>query len=550
MIRISMRCTLVALVAVVPALWHPLPAQQSRVQQVRTAAETIVAANLMRDVSYLASDAMKGRATPSPGLDSAAAFIVRRLTGMHVKPVGDNGTYYQHYTVRRATLDTSAVSISVSGDQLRWGSDFVVTSFVTPGKFTGGVVYVGNGIRLLKRGVDPYAGLDVRGRWIVTHAGSVPRARAVRDSMGVAGLDYTTVLDEARARGALGILIIPNTATIGGWNAARSRVPMGRDLDPTLGRAYAPFPLPQISLAPAAVERLFAGSGLRAADLMTADSTRRYPASIGLARIGTVTVDLAATSTSVQAFNVVGLIEGSDPKLRTEWVTSSTHLDGAVGRAVTPSGDSVYNAADDNGSGSAANLSIAAALLAAPRPKRSVLLVWDSGEETGLWGSRFLAYGPLADKVVAHFTVDMIARTKTPGTNIQGQDELSGPGEVYVSGPAVLSSELDSVLARTTRDYHFITLNRKYEDPAHEFFYPRTDAAPYIERGIPYMEFFTGLHEDYHRQTDEVAKFDPEKYQAVARTVFVNIWTVADDPVRPRIDKPVPSVLWFMTPKR
>src|SRR5262249_54834175 len=160
-----------------------------------------------------------------------------------------------------------------------------------------------------------------------------------------------------------------------------------------------------------------------------------------------------------------------------------------------PSGDSIYNAADDNGSGSAGNMSIARALMKAPRAKRSILLVWDSGEETGLWGSRFLAYSQIARQhVVAHFTVDMIARTKAPGTNIQGQNELSGPGVVYVSGPGVLSTELDSVLARTQRDYGYITYDRRYEDPNHEFFYPRTDAAPYIENGIPYAEFFTGLH--------------------------------------------------------
>ncbi len=525
-------------------------AAQSRTDQVRTAANTIVAENLMRDISYIASDAMKGRATPSPGLDSAAAFIVRRLIAMKVKPVGDNGTYYQHYTIRRANLDTTAAAITVGADRLRWGNDFLVASFVTPGVFAGNVVYVGDGLRISKRGVDPYAGLDIRGKWIVTHSGAIPRARAVRDTMGFDGVDYTTVLDEARSRGALGILVIPSSASISGWGAARSRVQAGRgELSPTVGRAYAPFPLPQITLAASAVERLFAGSGIAVAELMAADSTHRYPRSLQLSRTGKVTIDIAATSTNVEAFNVVGLIEGSDSRLRNEWVTSSTHLDGAVGRGITPAGDSIYNAADDNGSGSAGNLSIAAALLAAPRPKRSVLLVWDSGEETGLWGSRFLAYGPLADKVVAHFTVDMIARTKAPGSKVQGEDELSGPGEVYVSGPAVLSSELDSVLARTTRDYHFITLDRKYEDPTHEFFYPRTDAAPYIERGIPYMEFFTGLHGDYHRQTDEVGKLDPVKFEAVARAGFTNIWTVADDPVRPRIDKAVPPVLWFMKPK-
>ena len=316
-----------------------------------------------------------------------------------------------------------------------------------------------------------------------------------------------------------------------------------------MGRAYAPYPLPQILLSRAAVDRLLDGEPTNAPDVMASDSTHQYAAPFELRSSKRVSITLPAVTSTVQAYNVVGLVEGSDSRRRNEWVTSSTHLDGAVGRAITPTGDSIYNAADDNGTGSAGNLAIASALMHGPRPMRSILLVWDSGEETGLWGSRFLAYGPLADKVVAHFTVDMIGRTKVPGTSVQGEDQLSGPGEVFVSGPAVLSTELDSVLARVSRDYNYIHFDRRFEDPTHEFFYPRTDAAPYIEQGIPYVEFFTGLHGDYHRQTDEVSKLDPVKFEAVTRAVFVTLWTVADDPVRPRIDKPVPPVLWFMTPR-
>jgi len=120
---------------------------------------------------------------------------------------------------------------------------------------------------------------------------------------------------------------------------------------------------------------------------------------------------------------------------------------------------------------------------------------------------------------------------------------------VYVSGPRILSTQLDAVLDRASREYGFITYDRRYEDPNHEFFYPRTDAAPYIENGIPYAEFFTGLHGDYHRQSDEVRKLDPVKFQAVARAVYAALWTAADDPVRPRMDKPLPPVLWFVTPR-
>ncbi len=527
----------------------PLTAQDARIARVRAAASTIVAAELMRDVSYIASDALLGRATPSPGFDSAAAFVARRIKSLGVTPMGDSGTYFQHYVVRRATLDTAAVSATVNGQRFGWNSGLVVTSFVTPGTSSGAVMYVGNGLRIPARHIDPYAGVEIRGKWLLVQPQAAPSRRngTNLDTLGTPGVDYTTALDEARQRGALGVLTVPAPAATRDWAAQAARTPSSRDLAPTLGRAYAPYPLPQIRVSSALLTALLAGSRIAPADLISADSAQRPAPAFELPQ--PLTIDLEASSTTVRPYNVVGLIEGSDPRLRNEWVTVSTHLDGAVGRGATPQGDSIFNAADDNGSGSAANLSIARAILRGPRPRRSILLIWDSGEETGLWGSRFVAYGPLAKNVVAHFTVDMIARTRQPGTNVRGEEELSGPGVVYADGPGVLSSELDSVLARAQRTFGYVTLDRKYEDPKHEFFYPRTDAAPYVENGIPYVEWFTGLHADYHRQTDEVTRLDPVKFEAVARMVYATLWTAADDPVRPRIDKPIPPVLWFVKPR-
>ena len=514
--------------------------------RVTKAAESIVADELMRDVSYLASDALAGRATFSPGLDTAAEFVIRRLRQLGVRPAGDSGSYRQHYSVVSATLDTTRTTLSVGSRQFSWGDDFLVTQFRAPGTHLGAVVYVGSGLRAAKRGVDPYAGQSVRGKWLLVHASQM-RPSGAADTLGVYGVDYTTVHDEARARGARGILLIPGTSDQANWPALRTRVMRSRDVEPAMGRAGAPFPLPVVMLSPSIVSALLDRESISAAAVLAADSLQRTLGSVALSR--TLTAVLGGVVVRRHAYNVVALVDGADPRLRDEWISVSTHLDGAVGSAVTASGDSIYNAADDNGTGSAGNLSIARAVLLGPRPRRSILFIWDSGEEVGLLGTRFLAYGPLARKVVAHFTVDMIGRTKAPGTSVVGQNELTGPGEVFVSGPGVLSTVLDSALATVTRLYPYVRFDRRYEDPQHEFFYPRTDAAPYIEQGIPYMEFFTGLHEDYHAQTDEVARLDPVKFEAVARSVYATLWTVANGRERPRIDKPIPPVLWFMTPR-
>lgn len=530
------------LAALLLATVTPLSAQNPAV---RAAAErAIVAPTLQRDVSYLASDALLGRATPSPGFDSAAAYVARELKAMGVKPFGDNGGYYQHYPLAHSVLDSAATAATIGGTALGWGRDYRVTSFVAPGPREGAVVYVGQGLRVPKRGLDPYAGHDIRGKWLLVHPRTGPARALTTDTLGILGVDYTTVQEEARRRGALGILTIAATPVLGG---GRGGAVQSRDLVPSVGRAYAPYPLPQLAIARGALPALVGDASL-AARLLTADSTRSYPASFVLST-GALRVNLVATTTTIRPYNVVGFIEGTDPAVKDEWIAMAAHLDGAVGRGVNAAGDSIFNAADDNASGSAGALSIARALMQGPRPRRSILLIWDSGEETGLWGARYIAYGEMGKKIVAIANVDMIGRSRAPGTNILGEDQLTPPGVIYITGPRVLSTQLEAVVMQVEKEYPWIAFDRSSEDPDHESFYPRTDASPYIENGIPYLGVRNGRHGDYHRQTDEVSKLDIAKMEATSRALHAMLWHTADGAVRPRMDKPLPKTLWFVTPR-
>ncbi|PKL93522.1 MAG: hypothetical protein CVV20_03230 [Gemmatimonadetes bacterium HGW-Gemmatimonadetes-1] len=525
----------------------PLAAQGEANRAVRDAALTITAEQLLRDVGHLASDELRGRLTPSPGLDSARAFVARRLDSLGVRPMGDDGSYFQWYTVRTAALDSSTTIASVGSRTFRYGDDLVVTSLVELGSRDGEVVYLGSGLRAPKIGLDPYQSVDVRGKWILVHGLNAFPSGITRETLGTPGVDYTTVMDEARSRGALGLLAIPTPGVMNGWDGLRRRAVTGRDLDPAVGRAYSAYPLPRVSIAPSLLETILAGSGVTAADLLSADSTGEFPAPfVG----GRLRIDLNGSVGSFRAANVVGMIPGRDKSVEDEWIAVVSHLDGAVGRGVTPDGDSIYNAADDNASGSAGNLSVAAAMMSGPRPRRSVLLVWDSGEEVGLWGTRHLAYGPLSDRVVAMINVDMIGGTKAPGAAIPGEEDLAGPGEVHVAGPGPLSTVLRQHVDAALQHYGFVTARREFDEPASQFFYPRTDAAPFLENGIPVVQFFTGLHPRYHRQTDETSTLDPAKMEQVSRQVYVTTWHIADGAERPRWDQPVPDKLWFVTPRR
>lgn len=479
-----------------------LAAQTPQRLPLRAAAETIRAADLLRDITYLASDELAGRATPSPGQDLAASYIERALKEIGVKPFGDAGGYRQHYVVTRTNLKPEATTLRVGEREFHYGEDFVLTSFLARGGSRGRVVSVGNGIRSPKLGWDPYKGLDVRGKWLLVTAPTVLPDGVTRATLGQPGVDHMLPAQEARTRGALGLLIIPPPAFTT-FDAVTPKPTTARDLSPSVGWAYSQNPLPQVMLSKTLAESL------------VTDPNQ------------TVALTIAGENENTDAYNVVGIIEGSDASLKEQYITVSSHLDGAVGRNPV-NGDAIYNAADDNASGSAGNLAIARALMQGPRPRRTLVLIWDTGEETGLWGSRHVAYGSFSDKIVAHLCVDMIGRTKKPGSDVKGEEDLAGPGEVFAAGPGVLSTQMDRVLLNVERDYGFAKQNRKFDSASESFFYPRTDAAPYFERKIPYVEFFTGLHADYHRPSDDVAKIDPAKMEAVARTVYAVVTTLGE----------------------
>ena len=516
-------------------------AQRAPRLSLRAAAETITAADLLRDITYLASDELAGRGTPSPGQDLAAAYVEKALRDAGIRPFGDNGTYRQHYTVTRATLKPQDTTLAIGGQTFAHGTDFVLTSFLKPAVSSGGVVYVGTGIRSPNLKWDPYARVDVRGKWLLVHGPAMLPEGVTRAMLGSAGADHMLPAQEARTRGALGLLIIPSGASLATLDGVTPRPTTARDLNPSVGWAYARSPLPQLVLSKAALAAVLDGEAVTADALLAADVSHHYGPSFALRRGRTVALRLAADTEDTDAYNVAAIIDGADPRLKAEYLTVSSHLDGAIGRATT--GDTIFNAADDNASGSAGNLAIARAFVQGPPPRRSIVFIWDTGEETGLWGSRHVAYGDISRRIVAHTCVDMIGRTKSPGSNVPGQENLAGPAEVFVAGPGVLSTGMDRALARVAREFPYVTQNRKFDNAAESFFYPRTDAAPYFERRIPYVEFFTGLHEDYHRPSDDVSKIDPAKMEAVARTVYTFVSTLADDPIRPRMDKPLPPNL-------
>src|SRR5262245_20348335 len=161
-----MRFRVVLLVAFACLVLGAAAAAQRARLSLRAAAETIAATDLLRDITYLASDELAGRGTPSPGQDLAAAYVERALRDAGIRPFGDAGTYRQHYTVTRATLRPEETTLAIGTQTFASGSGFVLTGFLKPAVSSGGVVYVGTGSRSPRLKWDPYGRGGVGGKWL------------------------------------------------------------------------------------------------------------------------------------------------------------------------------------------------------------------------------------------------------------------------------------------------------------------------------------------------------------------------------------------------
>jgi Zn-dependent M28 family amino/carboxypeptidase len=245
----------------------------------------------------------------------------------------------------------------------------------------------------------------------------------------------------------------------------------------------------------------------------------------------TIDADYEVVRTQLTS-NVVGLVEGSDPQLKSTYVAFGAHYDhvgyaqsevvdgrrpAAPGR-VTPGkeDDRIWNGADDDGSGTVALMALARAFADGPRPRRSLLFVWHAGEEAGLYGSRYFADYPAVplDRIVAQLNIDMIGRNR--------DDKSSEANTVYLVGSDRISSELHEINRQANRDLpQPLTLNYELNDPADlEQIYTRSDHYSYASKGIPIIFFTTALHPDYHANTDEVSKIEFPKLARITQLVY------------------------------
>lgn len=507
--QMSLRAVLLSLlltVAVSAQKLDKLPAE---------AMHTITPAELRMHLEFLASPELGGRYTLSPSFQVAAKYLATRLSSYGYKGAA-NGSFYQNFDVISSQVEPQNSSLSITAKGAT--TDYKYGDFYNGGRVGGnveaGIVFAGYGVSSQGQNYDDYAKIDAKGK-IVLLVGGTPKGV---DAAKLAESEQDN--EAAAARGAVAVFRVPSREYVAYMRRAGAM--RDRSSERAMLAADKSARIPEIRLAPEAAESLLSLLGL---DLKRVnDATEKHEPLTPAPVDATARLTLAVKQQTRTTQNVVAILEGSDPKLKDEYVSFSAHYD----HLKTSAEGKIYPGADDDGSGTVAVLNIAKAL-AEQRPKRSVLVIFHAGEELGLLGSEYNAdHAPIVPlgKIVTNLNIDMVGRTRdTNPKNARIVDKDS----IYVIGADKISQELADIHEKTNRDTEKLTFDLKYNDPNEpNRFYFRSDHWNYAKHGIPIIFWFDGTGEDYHQQSDTVDKIDFEKLARVARLVYATGYRVAN----------------------
>jgi hypothetical protein len=444
----------------------------------------------------------------------------------------------------KTTVDSAQSFLEINGQRFRFGADFIVNTNAGSGTASGPLVYVSHGSIFPKKNIDAFQGIDFKGK-IVVWTNEFPKGTGNADFFGKEGESWADPIKYAAKNGAAGIISIARFQTLATWEQTQRRSTTTGGLLVEKFQAEGAPKIPMLWISPKAATALLRGEKENANKVFNSAAAGEPVAAFELSAGREVSFTVVMKTEQLYTQNVIGVLEGSDGRLKKEYVALGAHYDhDGVGNPVN--GDAIYNGADDDGSGTVSVLALAEAFAQGVRPKRSLLFVWHTGEEKGLWGSKYFTEYPTVPigKIVTQLNIDMIGRSKKAGDTNPRNDELTGPHEIYVVGSKMMSTALGELSESVNKSYYNLSFNYKYDDPndPHRFFF-RSDHFNYAQKGIPIIFYFNGEHEDYHRVTDHVEKIDFEKMQKVARTVYAMAWELASGMKRPAVDKKLPPEL-------
>jgi Zn-dependent M28 family amino/carboxypeptidase len=501
-----------------------LLAADKKAQLPKVPADSLQAINpneLRMHLEFLASNQMGGRYTLSPNFAVAAQYLATRLKSYGFKGAGENGSFMQNFEVITVKPDApkSSLTATIAGQRADYLYGDFANSGTRAGTFEGDVAFVGYGISAPGLKHDDYAGIDVKGKWVIIVRG------APKDVDPSKLKDEESGQEAAKAHGAIGTISIPTSAQFANMmksDAFKQRILQQESVRLAFNNDKK---LPAITLGPAIAEKLLAQMDMTF-DSIAAKLKNAEPLA-SKALNASVKATIALNVATVKTQNVVATLDGTDPQLKDEYVTFSAHYD----HLKTGVNGDIYPGADDDGSGTTSVLTIARALSMHP-PRRPVFIIFHAGEELGLLGSQYNTDDSPAiplDKILVDLNIDMIGRSKAAGDTTDANKQLTDKDTIYLIGADKISAELNQISESTNTEFEKMKLDYLLNDPNHpDRIYFRSDHWNYAKHGIPIIFYFDGIHMDYHRPTDTVDKIDFEKMARVDRLVFETGWRIAN----------------------
>lgn len=450
--------------------------------------------DLKKDLYALADAHYRGRSAGTLNELKAAMWLGEQYRAIGLKPAGDDGTYFQYFTLWRNHIADNS-TIQINGKPLKLWQDVAVSQMANR-TLDAPVLWLGNASE-----VD-LATVDVQGKVVAMEASSqginpnvsLPTWRYSGSNAGKYALPLLK-------RGAVAVIFVADETAEKAWDDATENFKLGSyDIDGG-PRQNVTTTAPVFWLHAAAKTELQRGNATIKANL----TISHYP---------------------YPSVNIVGVVDGTDPKLKSEYLLYSGHTD-AHGIRNEIDGDSTYYGADDNGSVDVAMLANARAFVAKPA-RRSVLFVIHGAEERGLLGSRYFTTHPTIpiDKIAAVLNGDMIGRNDSDSAAVLG-----------IAPPHRTSQELVEMTLTANREGPNFKLDPEWDKASHpEGWFFRSDHLPYARLGIPSVMYTTLLHPDYHTPLDNAENIDYPKLKKMADWMYRTGWKVANADRRPATD--------------
>ncbi len=439
--------------------------------------QTIVPMDPYDYCKKLASDEFAGRLTGDKGYTAAAKWAASKFKGWGLAPLDAKEGYLQPFPSPYTIVDEAEMTLILTRGEMKLKApdDFMPLLFAASGEATAELVFAGWGISAPALGYDDYAGIDPAGKFVLCFRGTPDNKNEAFEEYD----QHRTRMRTAKDKGALGLIYIydkPNAHPNGDWIEGFMPAMIGEPV----------------------ADSLFAEKGLTCAALKKSLGETRKPDSFPLGSIVRYRVASRHFPDGI-GYNIAGVIEGSDPKLRNECVVIGAHFDHCGSHM-----GMIFSGANDNASGSAVVMEIAEAYAALEkRPKRSIVFALFGGEEMGLIGSNYLAehFPARFTRIAGMFNFDMVG-------------EGDGASCGYTPEPPELLGALEDA------DLHVKTLRRKWE--IKHVGVRSSDFAPFYLKGAPCVACFSnGPHLAYHETGDTIYRINPDILADIARLGFL-----------------------------